>query len=629
MQRIISQAIGNLCIVWYNGPIKRNGGLTMSNSETIRARDQIPQEDTWALEDLYPSDESWEQALSALTARQAEAAAFAGKLGESGETLCAFLHLVEDVDGQSELLANYAMRKADQDTRNATYQAMVGKLMGVLTAVGAAFSFATPEIMAIPEEALEGFYKAAPGLERYRRYLNNERRRREHTLSAAEERLLAAAGEMANAPDTVFGAFLNADMRYPDAVDSEGKPHALSQSTFVPLEESGDRALRKSAYENLYNTLGGMRNTAAGLLDAQNKQQKFFATARKYGSAREAAMDRTNVPVSVYDNLIEAVHRNMDKMHRYVRLRKKLLGVDELHFYDVYTPLLKDEPAKIPFAQAKQTVYDALYPLGDGYRAILKEGFENRWIDVYENQGKRGGAYSAGTKVHPFVLLNYSGSLDSQFTLAHEMGHALHSYLSNKHQNQIDSDYVIFVAEVASTCNEALLMEYLLKKTTDKKERVFLINHFLDQFKGTIYRQTMFAEFEKFMGAAVDAGQTLTADMLCAEYARLCKLYYGEDMVVDDQIAMEWARIPHFYYNYYVFQYATGYSAAIALSRRILREGESAVKDYLGFLSGGCSKSPIDLLKGAGVDMTSPAPVNDALKLFGELLDEMESLMAE
>ena len=601
----------------------------MSNSETIRARDQIPQEDTWALEDLYPSDESWEQALSALTARQAEAAAFAGKLGESGETLCAFLHLVEDVDGQSELLANYAMRKADQDTRNATYQAMVGKLMGVLTAVSAAFSFATPEIMAIPEEALEGFYKAAPGLERYRRYLNNERRRREHTLSAAEERLLAAAGEMANAPDTVFGAFLNADMRYPDAVDSEGKPHALSQSTFVPLEESGDRALRKSAYENLYNTLGGMRNTAAGLLDAQNKQQKFFAEARKYGSAREAAMDRTNVPVSVYDNLIEAVHRNMDKMHRYVRLRKKLLGVDELHFYDVYTPLLKDEPAKIPFAQAKQTVYDALYPLGDGYRAILKEGFENRWIDVYENQGKRGGAYSAGTKVHPFVLLNYSGSLDSQFTLAHEMGHALHSYLSNKHQNQIDSDYVIFVAEVASTCNEALLMEYLLKKTTDKKERVFLINHFLDQFKGTIYRQTMFAEFEKFMGVAVDAGQTLTADMLCAEYARLCKLYYGEDMVVDDQIAMEWARIPHFYYNYYVFQYATGYSAAIALSRRILREGENAVKDYLGFLSGGCSKSPIDLLKGAGVDMTSPAPVNDALKLFGELLDEMESLMAE
>ena len=600
----------------------------MSNSETIRARDQIPQEDTWALEDLYPSDESWEQALSALTARQAEAAAFAGKLGESGETLCAFLHLVEDVDGQSELLANYAMRKADQDTRNATYQAMVGKLMGVLTAVGAAFSFATPEIMAIPEEALEGFYKAAPGLERYRRYLNNERRRREHTLSAAEERLLAAAGEMANAPETVFGSFLNADMRYPDAVDSEGKPHALSQSTFVPLEESGDRALRKSAYENLYNTLGGMRNTAAGLLDAQNKQQKFFAEARKYGSAREAAMDRTNVPVSVYDNLIEAVHQNMDKMHRYVRLRKKLLGVDELHFYDVYTPLLKDEPAKIPFAQAKQTVYDALYPLGDGYRAILKEGFENRWIDVYENQGKRGGAYSAGTKVHPFVLLNYSGSLDSQFTLAHEMGHALHSYLSNKHQNQIDSDYVIFVAEVASTCNEALLMEYLLGRTGDKKERAYLINHFLDQFKGTLYRQTMFAEFELKINQLAAQGETLTADLLCREYRALNEKYYGPDMITDDSIALEWARIPHFYYNYYVYQYATGYSAAIALSRRILREGESAVKDYLAFLSGGCSKDPIDLLKLAGVDMASPEPIQNALDLFDSLLDEMEALMA-
>ena len=599
----------------------------MSNSETIRARDQIPQEDTWALEDLYPSDESWEQALSALTARQAEAAAFAGKLGESGETLCAFLHLVEDVDGQSELLANYAMRKADQDTRNATYQAMVGKLMGVLTAVGAAFSFATPEIMAIPEEALEGFYKAAPGLERYRRYLNNERRRREHTLSAAEERLLAAAGEMANAPDTVFGAFLNADMRYPDAVDSEGKPHALSQSTFVPLEESGDRALRKSAYENLYNTLGGMRNTAAGLLDAQNKQQKFFATARKYGSAREAAMDRTNVPVSVYDNLIEAVHQNMDKMHRYVRLRKKLLGVDELHMYDLYTPLVAEADAHIEFADAKKTVLEALSCMGEDYCKVLKEGFDNRWIDVYENVGKRSGAYSAGSPVHPYVLLNYTGTLDSQFTLAHEMGHALHSYLSNKNQPTVYSDYVIFVAEVASTCNEALLMEYLLGKTTDKKQRAYLINHFLDQFKGTLYRQTMFAEYELRIAELNQQGTTLTADVLCSEYKKLNELYYGPDVVSDDQIALEWARIPHFYYNYYVFQYATGYSAAIALSRKILAEGKPAVERYLGFLSGGCSKTPIDLLKGAGVDMTSPEPVNTALELFGKLLDEMEELM--
>ena len=596
-------------------------------SETIRERKDIPLKDTWALEDLYATDADWEKALARMQARMPELSEFEGKLAQNGQTLCAFLALLEELDTQAESLGNYAMRRGDQDTRDANYQAMNGKFISAVTELSAGLSFATPEIMAIPEESLEGFYADCPRLERYRRYLTDQRRKKAHTLSAVEERLLAAAAEMAGAPDSIYSSLLNADLTYPDALDSEGKPHSLSQSTFVPLEESGDRVLRKSAYENLYHTLNGMRNTAAGLLDAQNKQQKFYATARKYSSAREAALDGTNVPLSVYDNLIEAVHRNLDKMHRYVRLRKKLLGVDQLHFYDIYTPLVQDLNKSIPYEQAKQTVYDALHPLGEDYRKILKEGFDNRWIDVYENKGKRTGAYSAGTKVHPYVLLNYTGSLDSEFTLAHEMGHALHSYLSNKHQNPIDSDYVIFVAEVASTCNEALLMEYLLKRTRDKKERAYLINYFLDQFKGTIYRQVMFAEFEKTIGQMVDAGQTLTADVLCAEYRRLAELYYGPDMEVDEEIAIEWARIPHFYYDYYVFQYATGYAAAIALSRRILSEGEPAVKDYLGFLSGGCSKSPIDLLKGAGVDMTGPQPVNDALALFGELLDEMESLM--
>ena len=596
-------------------------------SETIRERKDIPLKDTWALEDLYATDADWEKALARMQARMPELSEFEGRLAQNGQTLCAFLALLEELDTQAESLGNYAMRRGDQDTRDANYQAMNGKFISAVTELSAGLSFATPEIMAIPEESLEGFYADCPRLERYRRYLTDQRRKKAHTLSAAEERLLAAAAEMAGAPDSIYSSLLNADLTYPDALDSEGKPHSLSQSTFVPLEESGDRVLRKSAYENLYHTLNGMRNTAAGLLDAQNKQQKFYATARKYSSAREAALDGTNVPLSVYDNLIEAVHRNLDKMHRYVRLRKKLLGVDQLHFYDIYTPLVQDLNKSIPYEQAKQTVYDALHPLGEDYRKILQEGFDNRWIDVYENRGKRTGAYSAGTKVHPYVLLNYTGSLDSEFTLAHEMGHALHSYLSNKHQNPIDSDYVIFVAEVASTCNEALLMEYLLKRTRDKKERAYLINYFLDQFKGTIYRQVMFAEFEKTIGQMVDAGQTLTADVLCAEYRRLAELYYGPDMEVDEEIAIEWARIPHFYYDYYVFQYATGYAAAIALSRRILSEGEPAVKDYLGFLSGGCSKSPIDLLKGAGVDMTGPQPVNDALALFGELLDEMESLM--
>ena len=600
----------------------------MEETKKIPPRSEIPVEDTWATEDLYATDEAWEADLAELEKAGKQLADFAGKLA-GADSLYAYLELTESTNAKAELLANYAMRKADEDTRNATYQAMVGKFMSVVVALSASTSFETPEIMAISDDTLDGFYAAQPKLERYRRYLTDLRRHKDHVLSPAEEKLLAAAGEMSQTPDTIYGMFADADLTFPDAIDAEGKAHPLSQGTFVPCEESADRVLRKSAYENLYDSFGKFKNTAASILNAQNKQLKFFAEARKYDSAFEAALSHTNVPTSVYLNLIEAVHKNMDKMHRYVRLRKKLLGLDQLHFYDVYTPLVEGVDKNIPYSEAKQTIYEALAPLGEDYRKVLQEGFDNRWVDVYQNQGKRSGAYSAGAAVHPFVLMNYSGTLDSQFTLAHEMGHALHSWHSNKYQNPIDADYVIFVAEVASTFNEALLMEHLLGKTTGKKERAYLINHFLDQFKGTIYRQTMFAEFELNIGKMVQEGQTLTADVLCAEYRRLNELYYGPDMVVDDRIALEWARIPHFYYNYYVFQYATGYAAAIALSRRVLSEGEPAVKDYIRFLSGGCSKSPIDLLKDAGVDMTSPEPVDQALQLFGTLLDEMEALMED
>ena len=593
----------------------------------IRQRCEIPEEDKWAVEDIYPSDEAWEAEAATIEQEKQLLMTYAGHLADSADKLYEYLTNMERVDQIVSKLAGYSMRRADEDTRVAQYQAMVGKLMGMAVALGAATSFETPEIMAISDETMDRFYAEKPELERYRRYLTNMRRMKAHSLSAEEERLLAAAGEMAQAPDNIYGMFADADLKFEDAIDAEGKAHPLSQGTFVALESGSDRALRKSAYENLYKGFGNFKNTAAGLLNAQNKQLKFFAEARKYPNAFEAALDRTNVPTSVYLNLIEAVHQNMDKMHRYVRLRKKVLGLDELHFYDVYTPLLPADEQKIPFDVARENILESIKPMGKDYCDVMKSGFENRWIDKYQNEGKRSGAYSSGVKVHPFVLMNYNGTLNSEFTLAHEMGHAMHSYLSNKTQNPIDAGYVIFVAEVASTCNEALLMEYLLNKTTDKKERIYLINHFLDQFKGTIYRQTMFAEFELFMGRQVAEGKTLTAEMLCAEYKRLNELYYGPDMVVDDQIALEWARIPHFYYNYYVFQYATGYSAAIALSRRILNEGEEAVKDYIGFLSGGCSKSPIDLLRGAGVDMESPAPVNQALALFGELLDEMEKLM--
>ena len=600
----------------------------MSEMKKIWKREEIPVEHTWATEDLYANDALWEEDLLKMMEEGKVLASYAGKLNNA-EDLFDFLYADEMADVRVGRLANYCMRKGDEDTRNATYQAMGGKFRSVMVRIGAECSFAVPEIMAISDEDMDRFYAEKPELERYRRYLTNMRRRKAHTLSAAEEKILAAAGEMSGAPTNIYSMFANADIKFRDAVDSQGNAHAVRQGTFVSLEESPDRELRKSAYEALYGSFSDYKNTAAGLLNAQNKQLKFFAETKKYNTAFEAALDRTNVPTDVYLNLIEAVHQNIDKMHRYVRLRKKMLGLDELHFYDIYTPLLEGVDQYIPIEEAKQTVYDSLAPLGEDYRAVLKHAFENRWLDVYTNEGKRSGAYSAGADIHPFVLLNYSGTLDSQFTLAHEMGHAMHSYLSNKHQNPVDSQYVIFVAEVASTCNEALLMEYLLGKTTDKKERAFLINHYLDQFKGTIYRQTMFAEFELNIGRMVAEGKSLTADVLCAEYKRLNELYYGPDMVVDDNIAVEWARIPHFYMNYYVFQYATGYSAAIALAQKILSEGESAVKDYLGFLSGGCSKSPIDLLKGAGVDMSTPAPVNQALELFGKLLDEMEALLEE
>ena len=450
----------------------------------------------------------------------------------------------------------------------------------------------------------------------------------ENDLTQEYEKLLASAGEMANASENVASVFRNADMVYPDVVDEAGNAHQLTDATFVPMLMSPDRELRRRAFETYYKALGQYKNTVAATLDGQFKQLCFFANARHYDSTLQASLDATEVPVPVYLNLIEAVHGNLDKMYRYVALRKKVMGVDELHMYDVYTPIVADADKEITYEQAKETVLEALHVLGDDYVALLKEGFNNRWIDVYENVGKRGGAYSSGiSRPHPYVLLNHKNNLDCQFTLAHEMGHALHSYHSCKYQPISTSDYVIFVAEVASTCNEVLLMRHLLSKTTDKKQRAYLINHFLDQFKGTVYRQTMFAEFELAMGKMAENGEALTADALCKKYHELNKLYFGPDMVSDDQIALEWARIPHFFYNYYVFQYATGFSAAVAIANRILKEGAPAVADYKKFLSGGCSTDPISLLKIAGVDMSSPEPVNSALALFGELVDELAELL--
>ncbi len=475
---------------------------------------------------------------------------------------------------------------------------------------------------------LHGFYDRQPELNQYRRFLNDILRKKAHILSDAEEKILAAAGDLAQSPDDIFGLLNDADMTYESVTDIEGNRLPVTHASFIPLMQNYDRNVRKDAFESLYKTYAEHKNTSAAILSAQMKQLNFFSRMRRYNSPLEAALDANNVAPQVYNNLIEAVHENMESMYKYVRLRKKLLKVDALHMYDLYVPIVTNAERDIPFAEAKENIREALSVLGEDYVALLDEGFDNRWIDIYENEGKRSGAYSSGCRVHPYVLLNYKNNLDSEFTTAHEMGHALHSYLSNKNQPVVDADYAIFVAEVASTCNEALLMQYLLKKTTDKKERAYLINYFLEQFRTTLYRQTMFAEFELKMSQLIQNGESINSESACRIYHDLIDLYFGGDIVHDAKIDLEWARIPHFFYNFYVYQYATGFSAAIALSQKILNEGEPAVKAYKeNFLSAGCSKDPVSILKDAGVDMSTKKPVEDALKLFDSLIDELAELM--
>jgi len=597
-------------------------------AKELLKRSQVKVEDTWKVEDMYATVEDWKADLEEVKKLADELVTYQGRMGESAESLYQALFLDDEIGRIGGKAFSYASRCSDVDTTNTENQALVMQVRTLFVSLGEKSAFMTPEILAIPEETLEKFYQEKPELEVYRRMLNNILRRKAHMLSAEMEQLLASAGDVTGTSDNVFSMFNNADLVFPEITDENGDKVRLTHGRYVPFLESSDRRVREEAFKAMYSTYKSYRNTLAATYAGKLKAHWFSAKARKYNSCLEAAVDGTNVPANVYINLIEAVHQNLDKMHRYVSLRKKLLGLDELHMYDLYTPLVKEADVKIPFEQAKETVYEALAPLGEEYRAVIKEGFENRWIDVYENEGKRSGAYSAGVfGVHPYVLLNHNDTLDNMFTLAHEMGHAMHSYLSNKTQPHVDSHYVIFVAEVASTCNEVLLMEHLLKNTTDKVQRAYLINHFLESFRGTVYRQTMFAEFELLTHQMCERGESLTPDALSSVYYDLNKKYFGDDMVVDEDIAMEWARIPHFYYNFYVYQYATGFSAAVALANRILKEGQPAVDDYLKFLSGGCSKSPIDLLKIAGVDMTTPAAVNSGLEMFGRLLDEMEELM--
>ena len=593
----------------------------------VKSRDEIEAKYHWDLASIYATDEAFLQALEQAKQYPAQCAAYQGKVSQSPQELLSFLRLDDEVSVALSRLVNYAQRKSDEDTRISKYQDFSSQAMSLYVAVSSAQAWFTPELLSLDQETMEEFYAQCPELELYRRSLDRIFRRKEHTLSPSEEALLASAGEMANQPDNIYSMFSDADLTFADAVDSQGEAHPVTHGTYGPLLYSQDRALRKSAFQSCYAGYGQFRNTCAATLNAQTKQLKFFADARKYPNTLAAALDATEVPVEVYTNLIEAVHRNLPAMHKYTALRRRLLGLDELHFYDLYVPMVGDVDMHFTYEEACDLILKALEPLGEEYCSIVRQGLAQRWIDVYENPGKRSGAYSAGGySMHPFILLNFQGTLNDVFTLIHEMGHSMHTYLSCANQPSCYSDYVIFVAEVASTCNEALLMQYLLKTTTDKRQRAYLINYFLEQFRTTLYRQTMFAEFELAVNQMTERGEGLTADALCEKYRQLNADYFGPDIVVDDEISLEWARIPHLYYNYYVYQYSTGYAAAIALSQKILQEGQSAVERYLNFLKGGSSKPPIELLRGAGVDMATAQPIDEALKLFDSLIDEMDEL---
>ncbi len=600
----------------------------MAQNKSLPKRSEVDVKYTWAIEDLYASDELWQKEYDKVKEMLPGIVEFRGRLGKSAEILLSFLQQQDELDKLMERIYVYANQKYHEDTANSVYQDLSNKANALSVQVRSALSFATPEILTIPEETIAQFKHEAQELMLYDFYLKDILRIKPHILSGELEELLADAGEIAEAPDNIFSMFNNADIKFPEIEDENGEKVRITHGRYGQLLESTDRRVRREAFEGVYSTYQSFRNTLAASFSSNVKQEVFFAKARKYNSTMEKALDGGNIPVEVYTNLIAAVHENMHLMHRYVSLRKRLLGVEELHMYDLYTPLVSDVKMEIPFEEAKKIVAKGLEPLGEEYQKILMEGYNHRWIDIYENENKRSGAYSWGAYgTHPYVLLNYNDTLDNVYTLAHEMGHAIHSYHSDREQPYIYAGYRIFVAEVASTCNEALLIDYMLKNTEDKKEKAYLINHFLEKFKGTLYRQTMFAEFEMITHSMVEKGESLTAEALCRIYHDLNVAYFGDDIVIDPAIDMEWSRIPHFYNAFYVYQYATGYSAAIALSRRILKEGPEAVTDYIRFLSSGSSNYPIEILKAAGVDMSTKEPVNQALKLFEELLDQMDELM--
>lgn len=595
--------------------------------QKLPSRSEIPPEMKWKLEDIYATDADWEAEFQKTLALLPDIEAYRGRVGESAHTLLEVNRLMDELAERATRLVVYAHMRKDEDTTNPTYQALDDRAMSMVVTVQSAAAFVVPETTALAVETVERYYHEAPDLSLYRHRIDDYLRLAPHTLSAEEERLIALAGEATRSTSNAFFMLNDADIKFPPVVDDQGQKVEVTHGRFVLLLENRDRRVRRDTFQSLYGSYREHRNTLAALLSGAVKTNIFNARARRYSSAREAALSPDNIPLEVYDNLISVVREFNPTMHRYTRLRRKMLGLDDLHMYDLYTPMVHEVEMNISFSDACATIVKGLAPLGDRYLQGLQEGMKNRWIDVMENAGKTSGAYSTSAyPIHPYVLLNYQNNLDNMFTLAHEMGHALHTHYTFQKQPFAYCDYSLFCAEVASTLNESLLMDYLFKTTTDRKQRLFLLNHYLETFRGTVFRQTMFAEFEKKIHEMAEGGEALTPDVLSGVYRQLNVDYYGPDVVVDPELDMEWSRIPHFYWNFYVYKYATGFSAATALSQRILQEGRPAVERYLGFLSAGGSDYPINELQQAGVDMTSPEPVRSALRVFERVLGEMENL---
>lgn len=592
---------------------------------TLPKRSEVQPENSWQLEDLFPSQKDWDTAYEELKKLKNKAVDYEGKLNTPANVKAVFA-LEDDLSLQIERLYVYAHLNHDQDTTNPTYQALVQKAKKLSVEVSEALSFITPEILALPEQELDNYIND-PQLADYKFTLQEIKREKAHVLSKTEEALLAQVGNLSQAPQHIFGMINNADMKFPKIKDEHGKEVELTHGSYIQFLENPNREVRQRAFKAIYETYGKQKNTIAATLSANINKNMFYSRVRKYPSVLEMSLYGDNIPKEVYTNLIDTIHESLPLLQRYLKLRKKLLGVDELHMYDLFAPLVEEYKWDITYDEAKAMLLEGLKPLGENYLHVLREGLNNRWIDVYENEGKRTGAYSWGAYgTHPYVLLNHKNNLNSMFTLAHEMGHALHSYFSDENLKYRDAQYTIFLAEVASTTNEALLMDYLLKKSTDPKQKLYLLTYYADQFRTTVFRQTMFAEFEKLIHERAEAGESLTPQELSKIYYDLNVKYHGQEMTVDQDIEMEWARIPHFYTSFYVYKYATGFSAATSFSKQILEEGQPAVDRYLGFLQSGGSDYSINILKKAGVDMSSPEPIREAMSVFEQLVEQMENL---